>query len=77
MNLQDASTLNAILLLLQFIILPVLGWIGITLWGLKEQISAATRATAVLDKHVSGRLGTLEDKVADHEQRIRYLERPQ
>ena len=75
--MTDAGNLNAILLVLQLVILPVQGWIGITLWRLREQISLSSQTTAVLDGHVTESNRQFRTMLQDHETRIRMLEHHQ
>ena len=49
-----------------------LGWISVTLIGLKVRLAElAQNQAAIIDRLDSGR-----DRMADHEQRLRALERP-
>lgn len=63
------------LLVLQLLIVPVLGWVGYTLWDIRDRISTTQQATAVLETRALGEHERYERKLDDHEQRLRSLER--
>ncbi|MEQ9133311.1 MAG: hypothetical protein RLO11_13090 [Salinisphaeraceae bacterium] len=68
------GSLMAVILVLELMIFPVLGWIGLTLWGLNDRIASTAETSAVISQQQTLQYEYVEQRLGDHESRIRRLE---
>lgn len=69
------GALMAVILVLELMIFPVLGWIGLTLWGLNDRIAQTAETSAVISQQQALQYDYVERRLGDHESRIRRLEK--
>lgn len=69
------GVMMAALVILQLLIVPVLGWVGTTLWDIRDRINETSEATAILESSARQDHQRYERRHSDFEERIRALER--
>lgn len=72
---HNSGALSAAILILQMIILPTQGWVGLTLWDMRDRLSRAQEAGSVMETRAVAEHERFDRALADHEDRIRELEK--